>query len=483
MAWLPALIASSIAQVFFFIPVAASLALFGVAELLLRFVLSPDFISVSYTTNDFVTLGWTLTRDFANIFFIIFLVIIGLATALRLGEYQWQKTLPLLIGIALLINFTPVILGLIVDASNIIMNFFVSGIAKEGLFVPRIQIYLMSVVKQISEADFADPGSFFAIIAQPLAYIIFNTMAAIIYFLFAALFIFRYIALWTLVILSPIAFLCYILPHTREIFSLWRNQFIQWCIIGIAAAFILYLSDHLLYIIMEKGTDFVAEGTQEGWGLLNALIPYYVVLAFLIFGFFGALSTSAMGATAIISVAQKGVKTAGKWTAKKGGRGIEKGLKIPKGAERLGRWAAGRKIFGVAATPLIGYAKRRREETKKGLEGLPFATRARMTRKRGQSIQDSLRDIVRGLDPRKFASEAHSDDITLDVLRAMSFKQVTATGERGSANLKEAIRNQYIRNRKAITKEWKELRKQKKFTEAINLRNKIKFIMDPNYIT
>ena len=134
MAWLAQLIVSRSIQGIMSMIIVLPVLLFSVAEKFLRFILGPNFITVPYTTNEFVTLGWTLTRDFANIFFIIFLVIIGLATALRLGEYQWQKTLPLLIGIALLINFTPVILGLIIDASNIVMNFFIEGIAKGDFF-------------------------------------------------------------------------------------------------------------------------------------------------------------------------------------------------------------------------------------------------------------------------------------------------------------------------------------------------------------
>ena len=486
MAWLPALIASKLIQGVLWLVITIPVALFGFAERLLRFVLSPDFINVSYTTNDFVTLGWTLTRDFANIFFIIVLVIIGLATALRIREYQWQKTLPLLIGIALLINFTPVILGLIIDASNIIMNFFVSGIAKESLFWPRMQAYLDSVVKIVGEANWGDPGSYFGILIMPLVYFIFNLMAAIIYFLFAILFVLRYVALWTLVILSPIAFLCYILPATRGIFSLWWNQFLQWCIIGVAAAFMLYLGDHLLYFTM--GGSLVNEGNQEGWGLANAIIPYCIVLGFLLFGFFGALSTSAMGATAVITAAQKGVKVttskAAKWTGKKAERGIEKGLKIPENAERLGRWASGKKIFGAAAPSLMGYAKRRKEEAKKELEGLPFATRAKMTRKKGQSVQDSLRDIVRGLDSRKFASEAQPDDITSDVFEAMSQRQVTTTGERGNPKVVEALRN-LTRNRSdvlALQQKYLNLHAQGKVQEATRLYQKTLYVQqNPDY--
>jgi len=460
-----------------FIPV----GLFDLAERLLRFVSGPNFINVRYTTNDFVRLGWTLTRDFANMFFIIILVIIGLATALRIREYQWQKTLPFLIGIALLINFTPVILGIIIDASNIVMNFFVSGISEEGFFAPRMHALWVAVNNIIANVDWTDPGSYFAILIIPLVYFIFNIMAAIIYFLFAALFILRYVALWALVILSPIAFFCYILPATRKIFSLWWNQFIQWCVIGIAAAFILYLADNLLYIIMKGG--FVVESTQEGWGIANQIIPYFIVLAFLVFGFFGALSTSAMGATAVIAVAQKGAKTAGKWTGKKAGRGIEKGLKIPEKAERLGRWAASKPFLrATAGRPLLGYAKRRKEEEKKEFEGMPFRAQAAIKRKKGESIQDSLRRVVRGYDPRKFATQAHANDIDLDVIKAMSVKQTTATRDRGSDELKEALQNGIKKNGVALQQEYLNLRAARKTEEAHRLAQKTRIIQDPNFI-
>ena len=45
----------------------------------------------------FVTDGWTFSRNFVNIFFLLILVFIGLATILRLREYELQRTLPKLI--------------------------------------------------------------------------------------------------------------------------------------------------------------------------------------------------------------------------------------------------------------------------------------------------------------------------------------------------------------------------------------------------
>jgi len=456
----------------------------GLAAGLLGWV-TTGFTSLSYTNpagNPILEIGWTLTRDLANVGFIIILVIIGLATALKIREYQWQKTLPLLIGIALLINFTPVICGLIVDAGNIVMNFFIEDLAGWDTFGWIYKTQWATFTSQTPES-FATDLSF---LGASWSLAIFAFLGAAILLVYAAIFAMRYIAIWILVILSPIAFFSYILPATRGLFRIWWNQFIQWTFIGAIAGFFLYLSNNILYLVVTKGIDLKGKGVTgivEGGSVLDGLLPYFVVIAFLYVGFFVALSTSAMGATAVISVAQKGVKTAGAWTAKKGGRGIEKGLKIPEGAERLGRWAAGKPIFGAAARPLIGYAKRRREETKKELEGLPFATRAKMTREKRQSIQDSLRDVVRGLGPREFAAQAHPDDLkNLDVFFAMSKQQVETLETRGSIAQKEILQKTLLKNAGAILAEYKKLRAVGKNEEAKKLYNNLKYIRH-NYTT
>ncbi len=475
---------------------------------ILAIVTHPNFIVLSYTNpagNPLLQIGWTLTRDLANIGFIIILVIIGLATALRIREYQWQKTLPLLIGIALLINFTPVILGLVVDASNIIMNFFLGGMVNlnfvESIWSEQWAIFLNSWQVVGFEIDATS-------LAKAFSLIVFGGISGLIFLVYSLLFVLRYIVIWMLVILSPIAFFCYILPATRRVFSLWWNQFIQWCIVGAAAAFFLYLSSYLIGLSYEgkiMGPDLpnLIEGAEMSVpavgtiNLVNTLLPYGIAIGFLIVGFFVALSTSAMGATAVIAVAQKGVKTAGKWTGKKAGRGIEKGLKIPEKAEWLGRRAASKPFLReTVGRPLLGYAKRRKEEQKKETEGMPFRTQAAIKRKKGESIQDSLRRVVRGYDPRKFATQAHADDIDLDVIKAMSVKQATATRDRGSDELKEALQNGIKKNGVALQQEYLNLQATaktlrvagktqeaaRKTEEAHRLAQKTRIIQDPDFI-
>ncbi|MBI4123092.1 MAG: hypothetical protein HY458_01870 [Parcubacteria group bacterium] len=280
-----------------------------IAGIILGLATDPSFIRVPYTTGPIVETGWTVVRDFANMLIVFFLIIIGLATALRLGQYEAKKTLPRLIGVALLINFTPVITGFIVDTANIFMNFFLEGLAGIGL-VTNLLTNLTNIVS--GNSNIFD----ISLIFQLLAVMAFQVFAAIIFMLFAALFIVRRIAIWILVILSPIAFAAFILPRTRGLFNWWWNQFFQWSIIGIFAAFFLWLGDHIISLAArgEIAASVPSGGGVYGFvaGILNDTVPYSIALAMLLVGFFVALQTSgAMGATATKAFAMKGLKWGG----------------------------------------------------------------------------------------------------------------------------------------------------------------------------
>jgi len=434
-------------------------AFLSVGLYLLNIVISPTFINISFTGTDnvFVTEGWGVIRGLTYIFIILGLIIIALATILRIESYQMKKTLPLLIIIALLINFTPMLCGLVIDASNIIMkDFLESGLSTEGFTtLIKTQVGALWSKDDVSET-----------LGKGVLFVGFNVVGGLIFLLFALLFLFRYIALWMLVILSPLALFCYIFPATKKIWDQWLNQFIQWCFIGIPAAFTMLLANKMIEELIGKG---MIEGVKGGAEILGYLIP----LAFLVGGLLMSFQIGAMGA----GLAIKGFKSSTKWMGRETRKGVEKGFKIPQGAERLGRWAAGKPFLGAVGRPLISYAKRRRDELKKELEGVPFRAQAAITGK-------SIRDVVRGLGPREFAEKARPNDINLDVFKSMSMKQVTTTGERGSAELKESLRNTYIRNRKDVAAEWKKLRKDGKKDEAKNLLDKTREVMkSPNYIT
>ena len=107
-----------------------SLALMTQANVFLSWAISSPFnLAMTYPNgNIIIELGWTLMRDFTNMLFILGLAYIGLATALDIAGFDTKKAFINLLLIALLINFTPVICGAIVDISNIITNFFTEDI-------------------------------------------------------------------------------------------------------------------------------------------------------------------------------------------------------------------------------------------------------------------------------------------------------------------------------------------------------------------
>lgn len=354
-------IIGSILLAVFSVMLMLSMLFFQIGDGILRVVTSTSFIGASYTTNPVVVYGWGIVRDLVNMFFVIILTLIGLGTALRIKNYAWQKTLPRLVAVILLINFSPVILGLFIDFSNIFMNFFLSSIAGESWLIGKFSQDIQALSKSMSGV-FGNWDSFSSAMAMPIGLTMVNIGYGLFSILYAILFLMRYIVLWILIILSPLAFAAYILPSTESIANKWRNQFMQWCIIGIPAAFFLYMSDQIvLYTLSDDNKLQIAQD-----GVLAHLIPSIIGCGFLAVGFFVGLSTSAEGSSAIIGGFKKTVKKYGGGMLKSGAqrakRDATKALEKPltgasRGALRLGRaWQVqdysqekgAKKIFGGA---------------------------------------------------------------------------------------------------------------------------------------
>lgn len=314
-----------------------------------NWVCSESFTSLSYTRldkNPFIEVGWTLTRDLTNIFFILALIVIGLGTALRISGYQMKKALPMLIIAALLINFTPVFCGLIVDASNIVMNFFIQGgFAGSDNLANRVGTQWALLGKSIQPKG--DPTTQIGYLAGALAFVFFNLIAGVIYLLFAFLFIIRYVAIWILVILSPFAFVCLIFPATSSVFKQWWSQFLRWSLVGAIAAFFLYLGDHFIQKITDASffaTEVAEVADAEGFApIVNAILPYFIPIAFLFIGLFASLTFAPQGADGIIKAVQAGGKRGGKAFGKTLGtrtwKGAVKTAKSPLAATRASREA------------------------------------------------------------------------------------------------------------------------------------------------
>ena len=308
--WIPERIANAIAGLALTAVLALAQGILNLGIILFNWSLSG--IPVSYTNpagNEVIRVGWTLVRDIANIGLVLGLIYIGLATALRIAGFETKKAFVWFLIMALLVNFTPVICGIIVDASNIVMNFFLRG--------PGGWERLNSVFDEqraiILQYALGEPNWVLYIKVMVLA--AFGFVTGLIFILYGLLFFLRNPIIWLLVIFSPLAFVAYIFPKTRGWFERWWNQLLQWSFIGAIAGFFLYLAQYT-FLLAAQG-KLATGGTPEN--IFNELAPYLVAVVFLGLGLYASTMTSAMGASAVIGVSKrigKGI-VGGAWTGTK----------------------------------------------------------------------------------------------------------------------------------------------------------------------
>lgn len=160
---------------------------------------------------------WQNFLNIANIAFAIaFLVMIySMATSTGLSNYDIKKMLPRLIVVAIAVNVSFYICAAIVDIFNIIGNSIFRIINPDG------STWDISV----GVDGWVGIGS--NIVAIIGVIFIFGISAIVALAIIFVCLCVREIALIALVVISPIAFVCYLLPNTQKWFQRWVDYFVR----------------------------------------------------------------------------------------------------------------------------------------------------------------------------------------------------------------------------------------------------------------
>jgi hypothetical protein len=204
-----------------------------------------------------VDIGWTIFRDLANICFIFILLWIAISTIIGLNSGKTKELLVHLIIVALLMNFSLFITKAVVDASNIVAIHFYNLIVPpgtegggsganpigrgsfSGAFMEGLQL---QTLYSSGAATGATEGSgvgaaigslltkgvldFLKIIIIAVLGSGLMLVAAYVFFVAALLLIMRIVVLMFVMILSPLAFLAFILPSTEKYAEQWKESLI-----------------------------------------------------------------------------------------------------------------------------------------------------------------------------------------------------------------------------------------------------------------
>lgn len=251
-------------------------ALKNILSYLLQNTIIPLVTNVMSYQNFFsngVNTGWTITRDFANLFFALVLLIIAIATVLNIGalsNYTAKRMLPNFIFVALFINFSKAIVGFLIDISQIIMISFYNS------FGSNIADTIMNASK------FAESSSESNTNTLILNIFIIVLLALFIFILLwtALILAMRIVTLWFVIMLSPLAFMANLIPGLSSIYNDWKNKLQEALITGPTLMFLLYLSMTLMNTGLSSNLN-----TSTGDNLVNNgnLINYVLVIGILFF--------------------------------------------------------------------------------------------------------------------------------------------------------------------------------------------------------
>lgn len=293
----------------FWVIIVLSEALIGLGSYFLGIALGNPF-NVPFTRpgdaplgNPIIGIGWTLTRDFVNMLFILGFAYIGLATSLGITGFDTKRVFANILIVALFVNFTPVLCGLIVDFTNIIANYFLLGLTFDEVH----QSFTEHKTILFEKFKFKNLLKEWEIAVQVVFLFTYGILAGFTLLVFAWILFFRGPIIWILVILSPLAFFFWIFNATKKWWSSWWGHFINWSFIAIPAGFFLYLSKQALV----KAGELVAIG-GGGDGILSDLAPYLVAIIFMAFTLFLTYKMSGIGKVAIMALGASILGVAGK---------------------------------------------------------------------------------------------------------------------------------------------------------------------------
>lgn len=297
-----------------------------------------------YSNTPIIEEGWKIMRDFANMLFIVALIVMAYGTIFNIKGYDFKSLIPKFLIAALLINFSLVIGTLVIDGTQILNNTFllamgdISGRLGDGLNPAQI---LPEGVGDIGDTEAIANAVTASILTLIFSIFLLFTFLVSVAVPMVIAFV-RIPILWALLIVSPMAWLLNILPATQGVYKTWWKHFLAWNLFLPYYLFFMYFA---LYFLSKKNEVLAGLGQDFVYSQLNGLqsnftfglLFYYVMVAiFMIGGTKVAMSAGTFSGTGIVSVA--------KW-----GRGMA--------MRRLGVTAAGRA------------AKGRYEEYKEGREG------------------------------------------------------------------------------------------------------------------
>ncbi len=282
---------------------------------------------------------WLTVRDFCNIFFILVLLFSAFATIFQLERYEYKKTIPMLILMALLVNFSFPISRFVIDLANVPMYFFAQNTVGESGNISSLSSGLLGASNirgvilpnsQSPDKDITDYDFVHLLVAATCMFLF-----GISFFVLALLMLIRMIALVILVMFSPIGFVGMITPALHKFAHDWWDKLFKWAFYGPIAVMLVLVA---LVVMKAAGSVSTTMKPLAGDSVSNDFLSSALFLAIPIVLFWIAITQaekysndmSGLGIKWGSNIGRKmggwmrqGTWGATKWTAKAPFKGVD----------------------------------------------------------------------------------------------------------------------------------------------------------------
>jgi len=273
-----------------------------------------------FSTSPIIGMGWSVVRDAVNMFFVIVLILIAFGTILGIERFKWRQQVPRLLIMAIMINFSRTLCGILIDFSQVIMLTFVNAV-KDIAGGNFIQMFGIRSIFEANDSSSLFDGTNTAgvqgydlFVAAAVAVIMMFIVLIAITFLTIIL-AYRIVVLWALVTVAPLAWFTKVLggisPNGDKGYKQWWSKFSCALQIGPVLTFFLWLA---LAVAgsgeISTSSGFVGSNAPAGEGLdtgslikalgMNQMVSFIIGILLLFVGF-DAANDACSGSDGVVS--------------------------------------------------------------------------------------------------------------------------------------------------------------------------------------
>ncbi len=249
--------------------------------------------------------SWDIVRNFANMLFIIALIVMSFGIIFNIRGYDAKTLIARFIIAALLINFSLVIGNVMIGWTQSLSNVFLSSIGDIGARI-AVGVSIADLFKQSLVQVYTVDNRLWTETITVFINILLLSIPLFSLLVLLILTLIRIPILWALLIVSPVAWMAYILPSTNNISQRWWKEFIGWN---------LFLPIYLFFIYF--GTFFLANQQRVISGIANQPLDGGLGTTFQQLFFFVLVATFLIGGAKVAhgmsSAAGAGGVAAGIW--------------------------------------------------------------------------------------------------------------------------------------------------------------------------